>query len=241
MSTSERALPVAAWSSSDDDWHGALRYGPHVADERVLRLLGTVAGKRVLALGTGRGQLPAELSRAGAKVIGVEPSPTAIDATRQRCHREGVVVEVHHRDLAELAFVRADTIDLAVSVLALAGVADLTRVFRQLHRVLRPDAPLVFSVPHPLLAIFEAEQRRSYVDPSPRPWHTDGGDGVDYTHTIGGTFTALNRTGFRVDSLIELVAEAPPIADRFWQSAMKRVPAVLVFRARKIGAKPPGA
>ncbi len=234
MSSPNPAVPVAAWTNQSADWGATVRYGPHVPDERVLRLLGTLAGKRVLALGTGQGQLPAELSRAGAKVIGVEPSATAIEATRIRCQQAGVVVEVHHRDLAELAFVRADTIDLAVSVLALAGVPDLTRLFRQLHRVLRPDAALVFSLPHPLLAVFESGEAGSYVEPAARHF----AHGVDYTHTIGATFTALTRTGFRVDTLLELGAERPVEVDEFWQPVMERVPAVLLIRARKVGAKP---
>ena len=39
--------------------------------------------------------------------------------------------------------------------MALASVDDLARVFRQVHRVLKPEAPLVCSVPHPAFAMID--------------------------------------------------------------------------------------
>ena len=54
-------------------------------------------------------------------------------------------VELHDSDLADIAFVRADSIDLTFSSYAFDTVDDLNRVFRQVHRVLRQDCPLTRS------------------------------------------------------------------------------------------------
>ena len=118
-------------------------YGPDVPREDTLRLLGNVDGKRILDLGCGAGHNAIALARHGAKVIGVDESSEQVAEARAACEREQVRVELHHAPLAELAFIRADTIDAVLSVWGLAPVDDIDRVFRQVDRVLRPEHPLV--------------------------------------------------------------------------------------------------
>ncbi|WP_334144577.1 class I SAM-dependent methyltransferase [Rhabdothermincola sp.] len=206
-------------------------YGPNIPTEAAFRLLGHVEGKRVLELGCGAGQAAIALARQGAHVIAVDPSHRRLDQARNACEREEVRVELHQSDLAELAFVRADTIDVAVSVFALASVADLDRVFRQVHRVLRTGCPLVFSLPHPALRVAEGG---SYFDRSPSPWDTGDAAGQEQPRTIGEVFTSLTRANFRVDALLE-----PEPVDRprspLWKPAMERAPATLLIRGRKEG------
>ena len=89
-----------------------------------------------------------------------------------RASARSVRVELHHGPLAELAFLRADTIDACVSAFGLAPVADIDRVFRQVHRVLRPEMPLVLSLPHPAFALADPDDpsrsvQRSYWDSAP--------------------------------------------------------------------------
>lgn len=196
-----------------------IRYGPDGPVEARARLLGTLTGRRVLELGCGPAWASVAAARQGAKAIAVDPSSEAVSAARRAADRAGVRVEVHHGDPAELPFVRADSIDAAVSAWGLARVEDLNRVFRQVHRVLRPEAPLVLSVPHP--AWFVAEAGRSWFDRSPV-------DGVR-PRTIGDLFTALTRSGFRVDTVIE--PEPPAGAD----GGPPRAPTTLLLRARKVG------
>jgi SAM-dependent methyltransferase len=182
-----------------------LAYGPGSPTESELRLLGPVAGKRILVLGCTEPAGPEALAVQDAKVVAVEPSPDRLSAARARTDAAGVQAELHNVDYADLAFVRANTIDAAVSVLALAEVDDLDRVFRQVHRVLRPQAPLVLSLPHPAGTLAEG---RSWFDRS-----------------VADVFTALVRTTFHVDVLLEPVP-APGA----------RVPTTLIVRGRKLGS-----
>ena len=214
-------------------------YGADVAREDTLKLLGTVEGKRILDLGCGTGHNAIALARQGAKVIGVDESSDQVADARAACDREGVKVELHHAPLAELAFLRADTIDAALSAFGLAQVDDVDRVFRQVHRVLRPEMPLVVSLPHPAFAMVDAadpERRvqRSYWDPAPIT--TDGADRRnDVPRTISALFTSLSRANFRVDTVLE--PEPAPRGPRSsqWVDAMQLVPATLIVRARKLG------
>ncbi|MFN0029083.1 MAG: class I SAM-dependent methyltransferase [Acidimicrobiales bacterium] len=210
---------VAAWVADPTPWGETVRYGPAVADETKLKLLGQLSGKRLLLLGCGRGQVVIETARRGAKVIGFEPDEALLAEARAHCRDAGLPAELYQRDLAELASIRADTVDLVLSVLQLAGVADLMRVFRQAHRVLRAEAPLVLSLPHPV-------RTQAAGGRFPLPWSGHGHHGIDHGHGIESVFTALIRTGFRVDNLMEL------------HDGADSLPAVLLLRARRTGARP---
>ena len=48
------------------------------------------------------------------------------------------------------------------SAYAFGYVDDLNRVFRQVHRVLKRGAPLVFSLPHPAYDVIDDEMRAQF-------------------------------------------------------------------------------
>lgn len=218
-----------------------VRYGPDTATETDLRLLGAVSDKRVLDLGCGNGQAAIAFAKQGAHAIGLDPSQELLTAAKRWSDREGVKVELHHGDLADLAFMRADSVDLVFSAWAFGGVADLTRVFRQVHRVLRQGAPLVFSIPHPMYDVIDdndAEQpllvRRSYFDRSPID-EQGAGPFADYHHTVGDIFMGLTRNNFRVDALLEPESIQARSLSPHWREAFLWLPRTLVVRARKEG------
>ncbi|MGY6500791.1 MAG: class I SAM-dependent methyltransferase [Acidimicrobiales bacterium] len=216
-------------------------YGPDIVDESDVRLLGDLSGKRILQLGSHEGHTAIALTRRGARVIVIEPSESRVAASRWAFERADLHIEMHHGDLADLASIRADSIDLALSIFSLSQVDDLPRVFRQVHRVLRQEAHLVFSLPHPAFAMIDPASdepmriRRSYWDASPRSWEIDDHEGRDHTHTIGELFTHLGRTNFRVDTVLEPEPAASGARTPLWSETMRWVPATLIVRARKQG------
>lgn len=219
-------------------------YGFDIPREDSLKLLGNVEGKRVLDLGCGTGHNAIALARAGAKVVAVDSSAEQVAEARAACEREGVKVELHHAPLAELAFIRADTIDVAVSAHGLASVDDVDRVFRQVDRVLRPEHHFVVSLPHPAFAVLDPEDperrvTRSYWDPAPigAAPTADGQPArlPDVPRTISSLFTSLGRANFRVDMLIEPEPNGSGPRSDGWSDTMRYLPATLIVRARKQG------
>jgi SAM-dependent methyltransferase len=192
-------------------------YGPGLPTEAELRLLGALAGKRVLELGCGGGQAAVALAGQGARVIAVDGSAEHIGFARRLADREGARVEWHTGDLAEFAFVSADSVDLVFSTNTLDYVDDLNRVFRSVHRVLKPRGALVFSLEHPLA------QERPYLDHGPLKVERFGEQFLLYPRTFSEVVTALARNGFRPDAMAE---PAPAGAS---------VPGVVIWRARKEG------
>ncbi|MCU0267035.1 MAG: class I SAM-dependent methyltransferase [Acidimicrobiales bacterium] len=216
-------------------------YGPDVPTEQALRLLGNVEGRRILELGCGAGHAAVALAKRGAHVISVSPSFARLEVVRSACEREEVRIETHQSDLADLAFIRADTVDLVLAVYSVAGVDDLDRLLRQVHRVLRTESPFVFSVPHPAFSLLDPtsdqplQVQRSYFDRTPITYTTAEGTGREHPRPISELFLSLSRANFRVDTLLEPEPDRDGVHSRYWTTGMNWVPSTLIIRARKEG------
>ena len=239
--------PARAWErftsaapAGDDLPTDVAVYGSDIPDEATLRLLGNLEGKRILDLGCGVGHAAIAFAKQGAKVLAVDPSAEQITAGKDAAEAAKARVEFHQTDPADLAFIRADGLDAVFSAYAFAEVADLNRVFRQVHRVLRSESPLVFSLPHPTFTMFDptaddpTRAARSYFDREPRSWTRSGNEVVDHRRTIGDVFTALLRANFRIDQILE-PEPRPGHRSPHWTPLMQTVPATVIFRARKLG------
>jgi SAM-dependent methyltransferase len=109
--------------------------------ELLVRLLGEGTGS-LLDVGCGTGTYTAALAERGWNVTGVDISEDMLRRARARG------VRAVRADAASLPLETA-SFDAAVSVFASTDVDDLTAVVREIVRVLRPGAPLVFVSAHP--------------------------------------------------------------------------------------------
>jgi SAM-dependent methyltransferase len=216
-------------------------YGPDIPTESDLRLLGDLRGKRVLELGCGAAQCSIAFAKQGATAIGVDFSAQQLAHARRLCEREEVKVELRQGDLADLAFLRADSIDLVFSAYAFGYVEDLNRVFRQVHRVLRVGAPLVFSLPHPAYDMIDDRSDkpllvcRSYFDKTPIHRELGGVAFTDFHHPISDIYMGLVRASYRVDLIVEPEPSPSGPRSQYWRDAFLMVPRTVIFRARKEG------
>ncbi|MGQ0616192.1 MAG: class I SAM-dependent methyltransferase [Acidimicrobiia bacterium] len=228
------------WPAAAEVPLDVVHYGPDIATESDLRLLGNIDGKRVLELGCGAGPVSVAMAKRGARVTALDASIDQVSRARWLAEREEVRIEFRHGDPADLAFARADTFDMALSVYSLDIVSDLDRVFRQVHRVLRPEAAFVVSLPHPMYAAIEPDgnpprMRRSYFDHEPVPGVAGERRVQRYPRTVAGLWSAFARANFRVDTLLEPEPVRSGARSRHWTNAQAWVPSTLVIRARKLG------
>jgi ubiquinone/menaquinone biosynthesis C-methylase UbiE len=239
---------VESWDRAADKFVAGLdasidviSYGPDMPDDTELRMVGRVQGKRVLDLGCGAGHNAIAIAQQGATVVAVDGSDAMLAHARRLSKETGIKVEWRQSDLAELAWLRADSIDIALSVDALVEVEDLDRVLRQVHRVLHIGAPFVFTYSHPMALVCRPEDspdgelpfgrlevQRSYFEMEPMTIERCGELFTLYPRTFADIFAALGRAGFGVDILAEPQRE---------QNADPRpeVPRVIAIRARKQG------
>ena len=232
---------AAAYQSGAQLPTSVAHYGPDIATEAELRLLGDLRGKRVLELGCGGAQCSIAFAKQGATAIGVDFSAEQLAFARRLCEREEVRVELRQGDVADLAFLTADSIDLVFSAYAFGYVEDLNRVFRQVHRVLKVGAPLVFSLPHPAYDMIDDESaepllvRRSYFDRTPIEYQAGGITFTDYHHTIAEIYMGLVRASYRVDLIMEPPPRPSGPRSQDWRDTFMDVPRTLIIRARKEG------
>lgn len=220
----------------------AIEYGYGVNDS-ITRLVGEVKNKRILVLGAGELGTPIALAQGGAHVICVDPSAERMGMTQSQAEENVCRVECHQGAFADLAFLRADSIDIVFSATVLDEVEDLDRVIRQCQRVLRKSSPMIMSLEHPLARMVEQEEfhatpgvlplgtpriTRSFFDDSEFET-TRGGQRVTvYPRSISHIHELFMRHGFKVDSICEPAPE-------FHHEPIVMVPPVVVFRARKEG------
>lgn len=118
----------------------------HLDRPACLELLGDVAALRVLDAACGPGFYAEELVRRGAEVVGFDQSPAMVALSRRRAPEGDFRV---HDAADPLAWLADGSVDAALMALALEYVDDRVALLSELHRVLRPWAPLVLSRLHP--------------------------------------------------------------------------------------------
>lgn len=121
-------------------------------EEPVLkRLLGPVAGLRLLDVGCGTGRHAVELARRGADVTGLDFSPGMLGRAIARAESEGVRAELLAHDVSKPLPFNDDAFDRVISCLVLEHVKNLDAFFAELGRVCRPGGFLVVTAMHPAM------------------------------------------------------------------------------------------
>lgn len=110
--------------------------------EVLFRWLDPRPGERILDVGCGDGLYDREIARSDARVIGVDIDTNRLDDARLWHDDPGT--EYHLMNAERLGFEDC-SFDKAVSFCVIEHFSNDGRVLEQIHRVLKPGAPLVFS------------------------------------------------------------------------------------------------
>ncbi len=221
MSTNGWAQMAAYWDEKFGDegdlWHRSL------IDPPLLKLVGDVAGQRVLDLACGNGYLSRRFARQGATVTGVDASAPIIERAQAREDREPLGITYHIVDAAHLEMLADESFDLVFSNMALMDIEDAAGAIQEAARVLRPQGRFVASINHPCFDIvndsgWEIEiiypnttawrkvTRYRKLAEATVPWSLPSGE-VYETHAhhrpLSWYFQALRAAGFVVAALEE--------------------------------------
>ncbi len=185
---------------------------PEGLRESEARLLGEVAGRRVLEVGCGSAPCSRWLVTQGAIPIGLDLSEGMLAAAAREGARSGIAVPLVQGDAAALPF-EDGSFDLACSAFGgLPFVADAGAALWEVARILRPGSRFVFSVTHPFHWVFPDDSdparlrvtdsyfdRRPYVelDVQGRAMY------VEHHRTMGDWIRLLVAAGFTIDDVIE--------------------------------------
>ncbi len=130
-------------------------------------ILGDINGKSVLDIGCGGGLLSEEFAKAGARVTGVDLSPTAIDAAREHAEKSGLTIDYRNCAIKELVD-RGETFDIVICAEMLEHVDDLAKTVEESANLVKNGGHYLFetinkTLKAKFLAVFMAENVLNFV------------------------------------------------------------------------------
>ncbi len=217
------------------------------------RLMGDVLGKYILDAGCGEGYLSRLYAQKGAKVTGVDFSPSLISESKQRSQNFDITYLVG--DICQLEDIQANQFDIVLCNLVLLNVNCLESSLQEFHRVLRSGGFLIFSVVHPAFNVYGPGQwelgekdpttgRRKGQYFKTDNYHTEKEFQIRWNSRTGEgfpkKFSFFHRTistyvNTVIESGFQLVAfeEPLPSTDAPFFERERRVPFFLVIKAEK--------
>lgn len=220
--SAESQTASRSWWDADADYYHS-EHGDFLGDaefvwcpenlhERDARLLGEVAGTRILEVGCGSAPCARWLTGRGATVIGLDLSTGMLRHARAMAERTGIEVPLIQAGAEALPFAD-ESFDLACSAFgAVPFVADSAAVMREVARVLRPGGRWVFATNHPMRWAFSDDAgpggltvQQSYFDRT--PYVEVDGTGratyVEHHRTIGDRVREIVAAGLVLADLVE--------------------------------------
>lgn len=199
-------------------------WGPEGVTEAELGVLGEVAGRQVLELGSGAGQCARWIRQAGGTSYGLDLSHRQLQHSRRLDHATGVAVPSVRATATSLPFATASFEIVFCSFGALQFVADIEEAIADVARVLRPGGRFAFSITHPTRWMFPDDPGAEGLVASQPYWdrtpyveidvETGRPSYVEHHRTLGDWVALLAGAGFRLTHLIE--PEWPKDHDRVW-------------------------
>ncbi|NBO38385.1 3-demethylubiquinone-9 3-O-methyltransferase [bacterium] len=133
---------ASQWWESSSPFQDLLHLNP-TRFELFDRFVSRWMDKQVLDLGCGGGFVAEELARRGAQVVGVDPAVALIEVAKKHAAASDLSIEYRVGN-GELIPAEDASFDVAFCVDVLEHVADLEKVLREVHRVLKPGGLFLY-------------------------------------------------------------------------------------------------
>lgn len=196
------------------------------------------AGARTVEIGCGEGRVVRDLAARGHRAVGVDSSPSLVEAAREVDPGGEYVLA----DATSLPF-EDESFDLAVSYNALMDIDDMPGAVRETARVLQPGSPFCVCVTHPV----NDAGRFEHGEPG-AAFHIDVYRGrrrydltvthenatmrfVSWCYPLEGYTRALEDAGFLIEAFREPAVDKSSVSPR--GERRLRIPNFLFIRALK--------
>ena len=210
------AAAARAWAREEITW------GLWAVPESELRVLGDVAGVDAVELGCGTAYGAARLARAGARVVGVDPTPAQLATARRMQQATGIEFPLVQAGAEDVPLPDA-SFDLAVSEYGASIWCDPELWIPEAARLLRPAGRLAF-LRNSMLVILCVPDEPGFAGESllrpqfgRRRYEWPGEVGVEFHMGHGEWIDVLRRNGFEVERLIEVQAPEPAVSHGYYE------------------------
>ena len=146
----EHATTPARYDQAADFYEAMVDESPTAPpDADVARLVGPVAGLRLLDLACGHGRFARFFARQGARVVGIDLSGALLEKARAIERDQPLGITYVRVDATAPESLVGETFDMVVCSFGLSDIDDLEGALATVERVLRPGGHFVFSLLHP--------------------------------------------------------------------------------------------
>ena len=222
-------------------------YGPFAPDEKRLKLLGNVKGKKILELGCGGGQCSIAFAKQGAKCTGIDISKEQLKFAENLAKKNKVNVNFIQGSFQDLKKIKPNSHDIVFSAFALQYSPDLEKALKQVYRILRKRGLFVFSFDHPFYSVLDPKTMKviNNYNKAGKLIEISEWDGkkhkfVAYLRKISEIYDAILNSGLSLERIIEPYDKKAEKAWRadFWKkiypvSLCKLVTPTIIFKTRK--------
>jgi ubiquinone/menaquinone biosynthesis C-methylase UbiE len=210
----------------NDRFPKTVHYGPFGSDERHLKLLGDVNGKKVLELGCGGGQCAIALAKEGAICTGLDISKKQLDFARNLAEKNRVKVSFLKGSFSDLTSIKKCYYDIVLSVFSLQYAENLDSVLTQVNRILRRGGLFVFSIDHPFYIMISPDTLKvesSYYKNGKNIELERWPDGsrhksITYIRKVSDILNSILRSGLTLEAVLEPL----DLNDKIWGTGYRR-------------------
>lgn len=181
------------------------KYVPH-------QWFGALKGKRVLGLASGGGQQMPVFAALGAVCTVLDYSEAQLDSERMVAQQEGYAIEIVRGDMTKRLPFADESFDLIFHPVSNCYVEEVTPIWRECYRVLKPSGVLLAGVDNAINYLFAGDDETAVVNSLPfnplknpeqmRQLEEDD-DGVQFSHTLEEQIGGQLAAGFRLTDLYE--------------------------------------
>ena len=186
--------------------------------ETILSSTGELADRDVCIIGSGDNYAAFALAGLGARVTSTDISEEQLTVAARRAASLGLEIDFVRADAADLHGLPDRGFDLVCSTNGFfVWIADLGRVFSEVHRVLRPGGFYVFYDIHPFQRPWQDQVRplqmaKPYWETG--PYESDGdAQSFEFNWTLADLLNPLTRAGLSLSKIVESTAGD----SRFWE------------------------
>jgi ubiquinone/menaquinone biosynthesis C-methylase UbiE len=155
--------------------------------------------KTLLDMGCGFGQDLAHFQKLNAQIFGIDSSSEMIAAAQENYP----FLKNLFKENFEKTHFEKDFFDIIISRFTLHYAEDLEKVFKEIHRILKPQGIFIFLVPHPLSTFFFKKKKDYYLSEIIEVSLFDNVKIKEPTHTLNEYFHPFLLENFHVLSLLE--------------------------------------
>lgn len=224
-----------------------IHYGPGAPNEKQMKLLGNLKGKKVLEIGCGGAQCGIAMAKQGARVTGMDISNEQLKFAKNLADKNKTKICLIQNDIENLRKIKSNSQDIVFTAWALHYVKNLNKCFKEVYRVLKKDGLFVLAIPHPFSRMTDSKTlkpKESYFKVGKFAEEDDWKDGkkhvfVMYNYTISQVFNSLLDAGFKIEKMIEPDSRKKYEGDYWYglwdfnKKFMSFIPQTLIFKVRK--------